>query len=221
MERVRLATSKFGPMLLMWLRIVRREEGAGLTWIVLQERMRREYGKTFVKKAWAEEVFKARQKLDEEFEPYHRRMVMLLAENPTLTAEERAEEMIDGLRNSSLRGLLRQARCGSLAAVVEGVRRLGRDLPALVRSQQGGRTGTASKPGTSGVSQKSGDGGGQSGARKDVCFYCQQPGHFARECPKKKKSRRETRVWSHCPRCLHATTTTSKVLYSFSPAIQE
>ena len=78
---------------------------------------------------------------------------MLLAENPTLTAEERAEEMIDGLKNSSLRGSLRQARCGSLAAVVEGVRRLGRDFPALVRSQQGGRTGPAPKPGTSGGGQ--------------------------------------------------------------------
>ena len=186
-KRVRLATSKFGPMLLTWLRIVRREEGAGFAWIVLREQMRGEHGKTFVKKAWAEEVVKARQKLDKEFEPYHRRMVMLLAENPGLSAEERTEEMIDGLRNPSLRGSLRQARRGSLAAGVEGVRRLVRDFPAMVRSQHGGRTGTAPKLGAGGGSQKSVDGGGPSGARKDVCFYCQQPGHFAKECPKKKQ----------------------------------
>ena len=96
-----------------------------------------------MKKAWAEELAKARQKLDEEFEPYHRRMVMLLAENPGLSAEERTEEIIDGLRNTSLCGSLRQARCGSLAAVVEGVRRLGRYFPAMVRSQQGGRAGAS------------------------------------------------------------------------------
>ena len=96
--------------------------------------MRGEYGETFVRKAWAEEVVKARQKLDEDFEPYHRRMVMLLDKNPGLSAEERAEELIDGLSDPSLRGSLRQARCGSLAAVVEGVRRLGRDFPVMVRS---------------------------------------------------------------------------------------
>ena len=186
LDRLRLATSKFGPMLLTWLRTVRREEGAGLTWGILQERMRGEYGKKFVKKVWAEEVFKARQKLDEEFEPYHRRMVVLLAENPTLTAAERAEEVIDGLKNTSLRAMLRHSRYGSVAEAVEGIRGLSRDYPALVRSQQAGRTGPAPKPGTGGASQKSVGFSGQPGVRKDVCFHCQQPGHFARECPKKK-----------------------------------